>query len=253
MMRYVIAIWLALCVSASAQGIPLFGAGSTAPVAAAACGGFTGAGDIYGVWKAYYGARSYSAATCGNALFDVCNSTGGVDVGCGTLHSSASTGALVPATIGGITCPTSTSVCTITKAYDLTAGGNCAGSCDQIGSAGTIANRPVLTTTCSSPLTLCVKSLAAGTPILESAGNMSLTETYGIMAVGTVSAANSGFIAFAGVGSAAIQDGSSSNTVGLTCDSSSYSIPTAADGTWFSFLISCSTNIKGDCLALPEW
>jgi hypothetical protein len=111
---------------------------------------FTGPGDIQtsGV-VAWYGLRAYSAAKRGSAVANVCNSTGGVDVGCADMLSNASTGALVPQTISGIPCPGAN--CTVKIIYDQSGANSCtvnsvANSPCNIGTV-TVASRPTLTTT----------------------------------------------------------------------------------------------------------
>ena len=97
---------------------------------------FVGAGDIrsFAVW--WSNSRAYSLATRGNPLINVCNSTGGADVGCADMVTDATTGVLTPATISGISCPGAN--CTVKTYYDQTGGGN---SCTQ----ATVANRNALT------------------------------------------------------------------------------------------------------------
>jgi hypothetical protein len=87
-----------------------------------------------------YSLQAFSAATRGNRVVNLCNSTGGVDVTCADASTSATTGLLViPGTLTAF-CPGS--FCTINTWYDLV-GTNCSGSCDI--NEGTIANRAVLT------------------------------------------------------------------------------------------------------------
>lgn len=99
---------------------------------------YVGRGDIAPA-SSYVGLRAYSAATCGQRFANVCDSTGGVDVACADMFTSATTGAVVPLLIGGHTCPDSSGLCTIKTAYDQTLGNNCGGSCDYSG--GAVANR----------------------------------------------------------------------------------------------------------------
>jgi hypothetical protein len=97
---------------------------------------FVGAGDIRSFTAWWSNSRAYSLATRGNPLINVCNSTGGTDVGCADMVTNATTGVLTPATISGISCPGAN--CTVRTYYDQTGGGN---NCTQ----ATIANRNVLT------------------------------------------------------------------------------------------------------------
>lgn len=114
-------------------------------VSAGGAPAYQGPGDIVS-FQAFWGTRAYSTATRGSKLLNVCNSTGGTDVGCGDLSSDATTGALVPATIGGITCPGAN--CTVKIVYDISGNTNCTGACDLI--QATIASRPTITTSCSA-------------------------------------------------------------------------------------------------------
>lgn len=117
--------------------------GSSFTLTIAAGSAYTGPGDINGAAVAWYGLRAFNAAKRGTKVANVCNSTGGVDVGCADLLSDVTTGALVPATVSGITCPGAN--CTVKTLYDQ-AGTNCSGTtaCDV--TQATVANRPTLTT-----------------------------------------------------------------------------------------------------------
>jgi hypothetical protein len=97
--------------SASAQSIGVRTAILSKPPAAA----YKGPDDVT-TWQAFWSLRAYSAATRGTKLANVCNSTGGVDVGCADMLSDAVTGNLVSATISGITCPGAN--CTVKTLYD---------------------------------------------------------------------------------------------------------------------------------------
>ena len=80
---------------------------------------FVGAGDL-GTWTAYWGTRAYSSATRGNKLLNACTpNTAGT---CADMLSDATTGDLVPATIGGNPCPGVS--CIVEKYYDLTGNGH---------------------------------------------------------------------------------------------------------------------------------
>jgi hypothetical protein len=103
---------------------------------------FTGAGDLSltGI-QAYWGLRAFTSATRGNKLINACNSTGGVDVGCGDMFSDATTGILVSATISGITCPGAN--CTVKTIYDNSGQTFCTpGACDL--TQATVSQRPTL-------------------------------------------------------------------------------------------------------------
>lgn len=100
---------------------------------------YVGPGDI-ATFKVWYGLRAFSASDRGNKLVNVCNSTGGTDVGCGDLSSDATTGNLVSATISGITCPGVN--CTIKTWYDRS------GTGADVTQA-TVANRYTIGTSCT--------------------------------------------------------------------------------------------------------
>jgi hypothetical protein len=202
--------------------------------------GYVGPGDVAGAGSAlaWWGLRAYTAATCGAKLLNVCNSTGGVDVGCGDLSSSTTTGALVSGTIGGITCPGVN--CTVKTAYDLTGGGNCTGSCDAskalIASCAGLTSRP------------CMQPGTSGTPYLVTVGNMSLPQPWSMVATSkrTSVGPNGGIdmtVGFLGeVGYQFI-----ANSVYSACD---FSITTGgvggiADGTWHNFASTCASGAGG--------
>ncbi len=136
--------------------VPMTGAGSGAPGGVVA---FTGQGDCSSCAAssnviAYWGLRAFSAADRGNALVNVCNSTGGSDVGCGDLSSDATTGMLVSGSIGGITCPGTN--CTVKTVYDRSGNLNCGGiSCDLTQS--TVSLRPNLAANCLSGSLPCMQ------------------------------------------------------------------------------------------------
>ena len=116
----------------SATGRLILGAPASGGAAA-----YTGPGDVT-TFSQWYGIRAYSAAKRGTAAINVCNSTGGVDVGCADLSTDATTGKLVSATVSAITCPGTN--CTIKTFYDQTGGG---GDCTQ----ATVASRATLPAT----------------------------------------------------------------------------------------------------------
>jgi hypothetical protein len=128
-------------------------------------GGFVGAGDTVAGAAAYWGLRAYTTATRGNKLLNVCNSTGGVDVGCADLFSDATTGILASATVSGITCPGAN--CTVKIAYELTGNTGCIGGLPCNVSQNTVATRPTLSSSCvgSNPCIVChgtTSALASG-------------------------------------------------------------------------------------------
>jgi len=132
----------ALIAPASAQvGMPWPGPGT---VHAAA---YTGPGDL-ATFSAWYGLRAFKGTDRGQKLINACDSTGGTDVACADMLSDATTGALVPATIGGITCPGTN--CTVKTAYEKSGSG--VGDATQ----ATVANRPALLSACLTPVTACM-------------------------------------------------------------------------------------------------
>ena len=97
---------------------------------------YTGPGDVASGFVTFWSnSRAYSSAKRGSAIINVCNSTGGTDVGCADMVTSATTGILVPATISGISCPGAN--CTVKTYYDQVGSNNC--------TQATIANRLTLT------------------------------------------------------------------------------------------------------------
>lgn len=112
-------------------------------------GAFAGPGDVVGSALFWSGLRAYSAATRGNRIANLCNSTGGVDVLCVDAISNATTGALVIP--GSLTTFCPGSACTIQTLYDQTGANSCGGAaCDFTESV--VANRPVLTASCIGSL-----------------------------------------------------------------------------------------------------
>jgi hypothetical protein len=178
--------------------LPLMGAGC----ASSACGGgggYIGPGNVIASAKTWYGLRAYSSATRGNALVNACNSTGGTDVGCGDLFSDATTGALVAATIGGITCPGAN--CTIKTWYDQTAGGNCTGSCNL--TQATVINRPSLVASCIGSLP-CARFVAGNSDAMATAGIFAQAQPLTVSTVAFAPSAVAGIL-WANTGSFNIQ------------------------------------------------
>ena len=151
MLRVIAALIAGLLLCAQTPMLPGFPPGTfqnrAAHNPAAGGGGYTGPLDVSG-WSANVVAcgslRACNAAVRGNAVVNVCDSTGGTDVACADLSTDATTGQLVAATVGGGTCPgTLGTNCTVKKLYDQLATNACGGgSCDWI--QNTIANRPTL-------------------------------------------------------------------------------------------------------------
>lgn len=145
MLRLVLIAWLALCGSVHAQmngGLQFPGPGTPHSAGAA----FSGALDVIGTNViACYSLQACSAALRGTRAVNACNTTGGVEVGCGDLSTDGTTGLLVPATISGITCPGAN--CSIKIWYDQTTGNQCGGaSCDLVipGGGSGVPVRPLL-------------------------------------------------------------------------------------------------------------
>src|SRR5882757_890306 len=137
-LAFLFAIWLTPALAQIAQT----GAGLAKPVSGAA---FVGPADAIASPTACYSLRACASALRGTKVANVCNSTGGVDVGCADMLSDATTGDLVPATISLISCPGAN--CTVKTLYDQI-GSNCSGPCDVTNA--TVANRPTLTTSCGA-------------------------------------------------------------------------------------------------------
>jgi hypothetical protein len=129
-------------------------------------GAYTGPGDVT-TWKMFWSLRAYSSASRGTKLVNVCNSTGGVDVGCADMLSDATTGNLVSATISGITCPGAN--CTVKTLYDISGQNFCTSGtapCDV--TQATVASRPTLTANCVNTSLPCMTFVAASTQYLLS-------------------------------------------------------------------------------------
>jgi hypothetical protein len=181
---------------------------------------YTGPGDIE-TFTAFYGIMAYSSATRGHALLIVCNSTGGTDIGCADIYSSTTNGALVPATIAGITCPGAN--CTVKTAYDLTGNGNNT-------TQSTIANRP----------TLSASGGPGGRPGIFCASNQmltispipTLTQPFSMsgVAIRTGNTTAFGTIINSGGNGPELPFGSSANSLGEYAGS--VLIAAAKDGTW---------------------
>jgi hypothetical protein len=127
-------------------------------------GAYTGPGDV-ATWKVFWSLRAYSAATRGNRLANVCNSTGGVDVGCADMLSDATTGNLVSATISGIPCPGAN--CTVKTLYDISGQNFCTNGtapCDV--TQATVSKRPTLTANCINTSLPCMTFVSTGPQFL---------------------------------------------------------------------------------------
>jgi hypothetical protein len=136
MLRYAVAIVVLLLTAcpASAQFSSSEAMGS--PGLHSSGGGYAGPGDVASAFVAFWSStRAYNFSKRGAAIINVCNSTGGVDVGCADMTTDLLTGVLTPATISGISCPGAS--CTVRTFYDQVGSNNC--------TQNTIANRGTLT------------------------------------------------------------------------------------------------------------
>jgi hypothetical protein len=104
---------------------------------------YHGPGDIAS-YNVFYGLRAYSKATLGNAIANLCNSTGGADVTCADATSNPTTGALVIPSSLTTFCPGS--VCTVKTLYDQTGGNACSGSTTCNVTQATVSKRPIIAT-----------------------------------------------------------------------------------------------------------
>ena len=92
--------------------VPFTGAGLGKPSGGG--GAFTGIADVYTGTVAHFGNRAASSARRGNKLLNVCDAATGLV--CADWSSDASTGLIVPTTIGGSSCGSIT--CEVAIAYD---------------------------------------------------------------------------------------------------------------------------------------
>lgn len=234
--------WMGLSAPASAQfnGCPAGFCGAYAggtPAPPVVCGGFQGAGDIIGGASIGLSVQAWTAALCGTKVANIC-----VSGTCADMLSSASTGVIVPQTINGTLCPAaSTSACQVANWYNQPGGTDCTGSCDYLQT--TPASRLVLTTTCRSPLTVCMVSTYAGSNVLnQAAGNISLSQPW--TGMGVFNSGGPAGATFAGFGSAFVApDGTSAGFTDITCDgSTSHGFNATVDGVWFSGMVQCQAS-----------
>jgi len=120
---------------------------------------YAGPGDTVGSWLGWWGLRAFSAATKGTRLIKVCNSTGGTDTGCTDVSSNATSGVIMPQTIGGIACPGAN--CTIQTFYDQ------AGTHDV--TQNSITSRATWSTTCGGLTEQSYCASSAGAAFYNSA------------------------------------------------------------------------------------
>jgi hypothetical protein len=121
------AIVFAVVSPLSAQGFN--GGGFNVGLGPFAIGGYTGPGDIVSGATAWWGIRAYKTAGLGTKVANICNSTGGTDVGCADFNSNATTGIIESKTVSGITCPGAN--CTVKILYDQSGALSCSSAaCD---------------------------------------------------------------------------------------------------------------------------
>ena len=150
-------------------------------------GAYTGPANVVSGASYWYGLFAYNSADRGNALVNVCNSTGGIDIGCADLFSDATTGALVSATVSGITCPGIN--CTVKTAYDRSGANNCSGPCNL--TQATVGARPSLLASQigSLPALVCNGS-APSSLLLVSVTTLSVVQPFTISAVAEQTSVN---------------------------------------------------------------
>lgn len=142
MKRYLLSLALLCFVATGAQSFWQ----SRQQVAISGGAAFVGPVDAIASPLGCWSLRACSSALRGQKVANVCNSTGGVDVGCADMLSDATTGDLVSQTISSITCPGAN--CTVKTLYFQTGSFACTSACDL--TQATVANRPTLTTSCGA-------------------------------------------------------------------------------------------------------
>ncbi len=117
---------------------------------------YVGPGNVVSGAFAWWGLRAYDTAHAGTKAVNVCNDTGGVDVLCEDYLTDTS-GNLVIATIGGVTCASLGTNCKVAKIYDQSGANSCgAGTIPCDVAQATVINRPVLNPSCLSGLACLV-------------------------------------------------------------------------------------------------
>lgn len=153
MRRVIVAFLLCagiFCFAQSEAQVPTTGAGLGAPGGAPAA--YTGPLDVVGSnVVGCWALRACSSAARGNAAINVCNVS---DIACADWLTDASTGALVPTTVGGSSC--AVVVCTVKTIYDQSGALACAGStaCDLVDA--TINARGTLVANCINTSHYCI-------------------------------------------------------------------------------------------------
>lgn len=169
-----------------------------------------------------------NSAKRGTKVANICNSTGGVDVGCADLSSDAITGNLVSATVSGIACPGAN--CTIKIWYDQI-GSACTGPCDA--TQATVATRPTLTTSCGS-LGKAFCAAFSGSQFLQTANlgsSISLPITFSSVAIHTGSGAIHAIVGGALANDAEMFFNSVANQAGVFANNA-FAVNAATDNAW---------------------
>jgi hypothetical protein len=214
-------------------------------------GGYVGPGDVKSGWSFFYGTRAYSAATRGNRLVNICNSTGGVDVLCADASSDPVTGSLViPGSLTSF-CPGPN--CTMKIFYDLTLGtAYCGGSpCDISIPGGNISQRPILTASAIGTKTCGVGSGTQSQFTLTLSATISQPFSMtGVAKYGTVASGNpeifgmggSGGVGFGTISATSFGFYSPGNVSGNSVDTSPHAFQAVANSTSSFFVEDTSTS-----------
>jgi hypothetical protein len=239
-------VTLSVPTKVAAGCMALLGVGSANCGAAPPPAGYTGAGDIKTGWVVYYATRAFSAATRGNRLVNLCNSTGGTDVLCADASSDPTTGNLViPGSLSAI-CPGAN--CTIATFYDLTVGTNCGGSpCDTPTTA--IASRAILTSSAIGSKS-CGVATGARYRVLTFSGT-SVPQPYSVSSVVKylATAVNANYFGFGGGGGSGFGIATagffsffaSGNVTGAAVDTNPHAIQSVANSTSSFVVVDTST------------
>lgn len=136
-------------------------------------GSYTGIADVWSGVVAHWGVRAASSAQRGQKLLNVCDAATGLT--CADWSSGASTGLIVPTTIGGSSC--SSIACEVAEAYDDSGLSSCtvAGVVSPCNATAAHGSRPglVLNSVNGLPSIVC-----SGTNSLTTVGG-SFTSIYG--------------------------------------------------------------------------
>jgi hypothetical protein len=148
MKRILAALVVLLWASSAWAQLPLTGAGKGKPGGAAPA--YSGPGDLVAGVTAWWGIRAFNAAGRGTKVANICNSTGGTDVGCADFNSDATTGIIESKLVSGITCPGAN--CTVKILYDQSGALSCTGTTACDASQATVSSRPLLVASCIGSL-----------------------------------------------------------------------------------------------------